>query len=314
MENFKTDFEKVLKNNNLSEKEIAFKNLNAKEFSSLGFPNKKDEDWKFSDINQIIKKEIGELNFYNEQLKKSEIDKDILLNEIDHNKLVFINGQIAQIDFNSEDKVKIEFLDNQNNIDEQLADNSLINLNNALSNKSYKLLVKKNYQIKKPLIIYHTTNSELKSQNINFKINFELEENSSLKLIDFVKDKGNKNFINIFYNFSLEKNSILKNYKIDQFENDNIRYMFNNIKQSPNSVSETFYLSKGSTFSKNEIFCDLKGEHSSAFVNGIFSLNKSKHHEIKAKINHLVENTKSYQLLKIVFENKSISVQQGKII
>ena len=313
MENFKTDFEKTLKNNNLSEKEIAFKNLNAKDFSSRGFPNRKDEDWKFSDINQIIKKEIGELNFYNEQLKKSEIDKDILLNEIEHNKLFFINGQLVQIDFNSEDKGKVEFLDNQNNIDEQLADNSLINLNNALSNKSYKLLVKKNYQIKKPLIIYHTTKSGLKSQNINFKINFELEENSSLKLIDLVKDKGNKNFINIFYNFSLEKNSILKNYKIDQFENDNIRYMFNNIKQSSNSVSETFYLSKGSTFSKNEIFCDLKGEHSSAFVNGIFSLNKSKHHEIKAKINHLVENTKSYQLVKSVLENKSRSVYQGKI-
>ena len=313
MENFKTDFEKILKESNLSEKEIAFKNLNAKEFSSHGFPNRKDEDWKFSDINQIIKKEIGELNFYTEQLKKGEIDKDILLNEIEHNKLFFINGQLVQIDFNSEDKGKVEFLDNQNNIDEQLADNSLINLNNALSNKSYKLLVKKNYQIKKPLIIYHTTKSELTSQNINLKINFELEENSSLKLIDLVKDKGNKNFINIFYNFSLEKNSILKNYKIDQFENDNIRYMFNNIKQSSNSVSETFYLSKGSTFSKNEIFCDLKGEHSSAFVNGIFSLNKSKHHEIKAKINHLVENTKSYQLVKSVLENKSRSVYQGKI-
>ena len=313
MENFKTDFEKTLKNNNLSEKEIAFKNFNAKEFSSHGFPNRKDEDWKFSDITQIIKKEIGELNFYTEQLKKGETDKDILLNEIEHNKLIFINGQLVQIDFNSEDKGKVEFLDNQNNIDEQLADNSLINLNNALSNKSYKLLVKKNYQIKKPLIIYHTTNSELTSQNINFKINFELEENSSLKLIDLIKDKGNKNFINIFYNFSLEKNSILKNYKIDQFENDNIRYMFNNIKQSSNSVSETFYLSKGSTFSKNEIFCDLKGEHASAFVNGIFSLNKSKHHEIKAKINHLVENTKSYQLVKSVLENKSRSVYQGKI-
>ena len=313
MENFKTDFEKTLKNNNLSEKEIAFKNFNAKEFSSHGFPNRKDEDWKFSDINQIIKKEIGELNFYTEQLKKGEINKDILLNEIEHNKLIFINGQLVQIDFNSEDKGKVEFLDNQNNIDEQLADNSLINLNNALSNKSYKLLVKKNYQLKKPLIIYHTTKNELSLQNINLKINFELEENSSLKLVDLVKDKGNKNFINIFYNFSLEKNSILKNYKIDQFENDNIRYMFNNIKQFSNSVSETFYLSKGSTFSKNEIFCDLKGEYSSAFVNGIFSLNKSKHHEIKAKINHLVENTKSYQLVKSVLENKSRSVYQGKI-
>ena len=313
MQNFKTDFEKTLKESNLSEKEIAFKNLNAKEFSKQGFPNRKDEDWKFSDINQIIKKEIGELKFYTSQSNETDIDEDVLLGEIKHNKLIFVNGQLVQTDFSSEEKSKIEFLDNKNDTEDQSVVNSLINLNNALANKSYKLLVKKNYQIKNPLIIYHVSNNKVTSQNINLKINFELEENSSLKLIDLVKDKGNKNFINIFYNFSLEKNSILKNYKIDQFENDNIRYMFNNIKQSSNSVSETFYLSKGSTFSKNEIFCDLKGEHSSAFVNGIFSLNKSKHHEIKAKINHLVENTKSYQLVKSVLENKSRSVYQGKI-
>ena len=203
MQNFKTDFEKTLKESNLSEKEIAFKNINAKEFSKQGFPNRKDEDWKFSDINQIIKKEIGELKFYAGQSKETDIDEDVLLSEIKHNKLIFVNGQLAKTDFSSEEKSKIEFLDNKNDTEDQPVDNSLINLNNALANKSYKLLVKKNYQIKNPLIIYHVSNNKVTSQNINLKINFELEENSSLKLIDLIKDKGNKNFINIIYNFSL---------------------------------------------------------------------------------------------------------------
>ena len=313
MENFKADFEKTLKSKNLSEKEIAFKNLNAEEFANQGFPNKKDENWKFSDLNQIIKKEIGELKFHHENSEKNDVSKDLFLNQIKHNKLFFVNGKLEQIDFSYEDKTKIEFLDNQNDIDEKSVANSLINLNNALVNKSFKLLIKKNYQIQNPLVIYHTTNNKLNSQNINFKINFVLEENSCLKVIDLIGDKGDKNFLNVVYNFSLEKNSILKNYKVDQSENDNIRYMYNNIKQSTNSISETFYLSKGSTFSKNEISCDLNGEHSSAFVNGIFSLDQNKHHEIKANINHLVENTKSYQLVKSVLKNTSRSVYQGKI-
>ena len=313
MENFKADFEKTLKSKNLSEKEIAFKNLNAEEFANQGFPNKKDENWKFSDLNQIIKKEIGELKFHHENSEKNDVSKDLFLNQIKHNKLFFVNGKLEQIDFSYEDKTKIEFLDNQNDIDEKSVANSLINLNNALVNKSFKLLIKKNYQIQNPLVIYHTTNNKLNSQNINFKINFVLEENSCLKVIDLIGDKGDKNFLNVVYNFSLEKNSILKNYKIDQSENENIRYTYNNIKQSTNSISETFYLSKGSTFSKNEISCDLNGEHSSAFVNGIFSLDQNKHHEIKANINHLVENTKSYQLVKSVLKNTSRSVYQGKI-
>ena len=313
MEKFKADFEKTLKSKNLSEKEIAFKNFNAKEFANQGFPNKKDENWKFSDLNQIIRKEIGELKFFYESLEKNDVSKDLFLNQIKHNKLFFVNGQLEQIDFSHEDKTKIEFLDNQNDIDEKSVENSLINLNNALVDKSFIILIKKNYQIQNPLVVYHTTTNKLNSQNINFKINFVLEENSCLKVIDLIDDKGNKNFVNVVYNFSLEKNSILKNYKIDQSENNNIRYMYNNIKQSTNSISETFYLSKGSIFSKNEISCDLNGEHSSAFVNGIFSLDKNRHHEIKANINHLVENTKSYQLVKSVLKDTSRSVYQGKI-
>ena len=106
---------------------------------------------------------------------------------------------------------------------------------------------------------------------------------------------------------------MLKNFKLDYSNNNNIKYSFNNIDQDINSISETFILSNGSKFVKNEINCNLNGKYSSAFVNGIFSLNENKHHEIKTNINHLVENTKSYQLIKSVLENSSKSVYQGKI-
>ena len=65
---------------------------------------------------------------------------------------------------------------------------------------------------------------------------------------------------------------------------------------------------------KNEIHCNLKGEYSSAFVNGIFSLKNNRHHEIRTIINHLTENTKSYQLIKSVLEQSSKAVYQGKIL
>ena len=105
----------------------------------------------------------------------------------------------------------------------------------------------------------------------------------------------------------------MKNYKVDRFENKNIKYSFNNIDQDKNSISETFILSSGSNFFKNEINTNLRGEYSSAFVNGIFSLNKDKHHEIRTIINHLSENTKSYQLIKSVLEEESKAAYQGKI-
>ena len=53
------------------------------------------------------------------------------------------------------------------------------------------------------------------------------------------------------------------------------------LDQDENSVSETFILSAGSNFLKNEINCNLNGKYSSAFVNGIFSLMNNQQHEIR---------------------------------
>jgi Fe-S cluster assembly protein SufD len=312
-EQLKIDFEKKLKDFSYSDQEKKFKETNFKEFLKQGFPNRKLENWKFSDLNQIIKSNIGELTFYNDYKKENQIDKIELISELEHNKIIIVDGKIEKIDFKFEDQDKIEILVEQ--VDETIKENinSLINLNNAFSNKFCKIIIKKNYSLKKPLVIYHSTNKNTQSKNTNSRIDFKLEENACLRLIDIFKDNSEKNFLNIYYNFELDKSSILKNYKIDKSINNNIKYSYNHVKQEANSISETFILSSGSKFFKNEINCDLLGQHSSAFVNGIFDLDDENHHEIKSNINHLVENTKSYQLVKSVLEKKSKAVYQGKI-
>ena len=312
-EQLKIDFEKKLKDFSYSDQEKKFKETNFKEFLKQGFPNRKLENWKFSDLNQIIKSNIGELTFYNDYKKENRIDKIELISELEHNKIIIVDGKIEKIDFKFEDKDKIEVLVEQGEETIKENINSLINLNNAFSNKFCKIIIKKNYSLKKPLVIYHSTNKNTQSKNTNSRIDFKLEENACLRLIDIFKDYSEKNFLNIYYNFELDKSSILKNYKIDKSINNNVKYSYNNVKQEANSISETFILSSGSKFFKNEINCDLLGQHSSAFVNGIFDLDYENHHEIKSNINHLVENTKSYQLVKSVLEKKSKAVYQGKI-
>ena len=312
-EQLQSDFEKIVKTSNISEKDIELKRKYLKKFIENGFPNKKQENWKFLDFDQIIKKNIGELSFFNDYSLPNKIDSSIFVDGLEHNKIIFINGRIEKIDFGYEDKNKIEINDE---IEKKISfnnENSLIDLNNAFTNKIFKILIKKDYSLKKPLIIYHTTNDKIKLKNLNLRLDFELEQNSSLRLIDLFNDNTGKNFTNILYNFDLKKNSILKNYKVDKFNNENLKYSFNNIDQETDSISETFILSAGSSFFKNEINCNLKGMYSSAFVNGIFLLKDNQQHEIRTTINHLVENTKSYQLIKSVLGKLSKSAYQGKI-
>ena len=307
------DFEKSFENSNLDSQKINLKKEFLNKFIKEGLPGKNLENWKYSDLSKIIKTEIGDLSFYNNISSPNKIDPSMYLSGLEHNSIVFINGRAEKIDlqFEEKDKVKIsedfEVEKTSSNI------NSLVNLNNAFIEKNFILTVKENYSFKKPLVIYHYTNKKIKSQNLNLRLNFELEKNASLKLIDVLDDFSEKNFINTFYNFKLNQDAILKNYKVDIKNNSNIKYSFTNIEQDKNSLSETFILSSGSAFNKNEINCNLNGNYSSAFVNGILSLNKKKHHEIRTSVNHLTESTKSYQLIKSVLENNARAVYQGKI-
>jgi len=309
----KTDFDKFISTSNFSNQEIKFKKEALDNFLKNGFPSRKLENWKFSDIKQIIQKNIGELAFYNDYNIENEINDDIFIKEIEHNKIVIVNGKVERLSFEYEesDKINLTTLDNFNQNPND--DNSLLSLNNSFSNKIHNILVKKNYSFKKPLIIYQITNEKVSNTNINFQLNFELEENSSIKIINFSDDNSEKNFINNLFNFNLDKNAILKNYKIDKKNNTNIKYDYSSIIQKENSISETFIFSSGSDYVKNEVNCNLEGKYSSAFINGIHLLSKNKHHEIRTKTNHLYENTKSYQLIKSVINDSSKSVYQGKI-
>ena len=309
----KTDFDKFISMSNFSNQEIKLKKEALDNFLKNGFPSRKLENWKFSDIKQIIQKNIGELTFYNDYNIKNEINDEIFIKEIEHNKIVIVNGKVERLSFEYEESDKINLTTLENFNQNPNDDNSLLSLNNSFSNKIHNILVKKNYSFKKPLIIYQITNEKVSNTNINFQLKFELEENSSIKIINLSDDNSEKNFINNLFNFNLGKNAILKNYKIDKKSNTNIKYDYSSITQKENSISETFIFSSGSDYIKNEVSCNLEGQYSSAFINGIHLLSKNKHHEIRTNTNHLYENTKSYQLIKSVIDDSSKSVYQGKI-
>ncbi|MDC0373110.1 Fe-S cluster assembly protein SufD, partial [Candidatus Pelagibacter ubique] len=191
--------------------------------------------------------------------------------------------------------------------------NPLISLNHALASAHIGITVKENYSLNKPLFLYNITTEDVNSTALNLRTDIKLEKKSNLKLVTIFDDQSQNNFININQNFDIAQDAILKSYKIDHKTNSNIKYFYNNINLEKNSISENFIFSTGSKFIKNELNCNLNDQYSSAFINGVINLKNSQHHEIKTNINHLAENTKSYQLIKTVLNDNSKGIYQGKI-
>ena len=162
-EQLKIDFDKIVKGLKLSDENVKFRRKNLDEFIKSGFPNKRKEEWKFSDLSQIIKSNIKELTFFNDFSKSFHVEDSIYIKNFEHNKIVFINNSISKIDFRYEEKDKIEIIKDLDLIKDNNQTNTLISLNNALLANYVKITIKQNYSLNKPLVIYCCCTKQVKN-------------------------------------------------------------------------------------------------------------------------------------------------------
>ena len=303
------NFDKFLDNHSFSDEQLKKRKENYKKFNDEGFPNKKLEDWKFSDLNQIIKKNIK--NFVIEKSETNKLQDTDLIKDFDHNKIYIQDGKLISYDFSFEKEKSLK-LNIEEVVENKINTNSLLNLNSALSEDKISIIVKEGYITNAPLVIYNNY-SEKKSNLINSNISINLEKNSSLKIINLSNENSINSFSNNSQNIYLSDNAILKFYSLNYKNNTNMSYSFSNIDLNKNSHCEYFILSAGAKFLKNEINCSLNKDHGSIFINGIINLENENHHEIKTIVNHNEENCKSYQLIKCVLNDNSKGIYQGKI-
>ena len=308
--NIKLNFENYLNEKNFSSSQKEIKEISFNNFIKNGFPNKRLEDWKFSDLKQIITTNFEDINFSKKE-EQSNIDKNFTV-DLEHNKIVFIDGIISKIDFSYEDEQQV-VVEQNSDLEKELSRNSLLNLNTAFVSNYTKILVKSGYQFKKPLILFNYLSNNLNNVGINTRLDIKLEDDALLNIINISNENLNNNFLNFRQKINIGKNSILKNYSLDINENSNFKYSFKDISLEKNSHLEYFILSKGSKFLKHDINCSLNNEYGSVVLNGIIDLDDKKHHEIKTNINHNEENCKSYQLIKSVLNENSKGIYQGKI-
>ena len=286
---------------------------NFEKFAQLGFPNKKLEDWKFSDFKKIISQNFKNLKINLKDKKKFSFDNHI--KEFSHNKIFFLNGFYNKHSFKYEDDKKIIFSNLKNGpAYEPKGNNSLNLLNNAFFTDGLLLYVKKGYKCKKPLVVYNIFEGNNKNNFFNQKLIVNIEENSELNILVYtINLNSNPIFLNTSNFFLLEKNSLLKLFYLNELSKKDLNYNFTETKILENANFENFILSYSSSFFKNEINCDLKEKYSSGFINGAVFAKKNQHHEIKTKVNHFGETTKSYQKIKSIVDKNSKTIFQGKI-
>ena len=114
-----------------------------------GLPNKRDENWKFTDLSSIVSKNFKNINNNLDFKLNEKID---LINDFEHNNIILVNGHLhsSKMNFEDEGKVKIEELNSSENLNYQ-SNNNLFFLNKALSLGGFNLEIKKTINVKNRL-------------------------------------------------------------------------------------------------------------------------------------------------------------------
>jgi len=311
IENFKFNSKQIDKISDISSKERKFRIKNLELFQMTGFPNKKLEDWKFSDFKTVVCSNFKKLDVKNFTPKKVKIE---LLKDFEHNYIYLVNGNFYSSNFKYEDETKIEISTYDKNVDNEIYKNPLVFLNHAFADNGFCLEVKENYKFNKTLVVYNTFTDDIKNKIINNKNKIKINNNSEVHIIDCTIDKSKYKFINnCFENLVIGKKSKLRNLIIQNNKSDGIFHKFLKSKLFDNSDYSNFIFSSGLKFNKFDIQCDLLGEGAKCNIfSGLF-LNENEHQEIKTCINHLLPNSKSFQKIKNVLSSESKGIFQGKV-
>ena len=311
IQNFEINSNQIDKIKKISTEEKNFRIKNLELFKSAGFPNKRLEDWKFSDFKNIIDNNFDELDAKNVSHDSKKIN---LLKNFDHNYIFLVNGNLNSSSFDFEDKTKIKINSYDKSSDYQISKNPLVCLNHALAENGFTLEIKENYKFKKVLVIYNFFTKDIKNKILNNKNKIKLNKNSELHVIEYTINESKFKFINNSYeNVILDKNSKFKNLYLQNNKSDGFFHKFLENKLSVNSDYSNLIFSSGLKFNKLDIICDLVGENAKCnILSGLF-LSNDEHQEIKTRINHLFPNCKSYQKVKNVLSSKSKGIFQGKI-
>jgi Fe-S cluster assembly protein SufD len=327
--------EKILENYKTVEKTISGEPAelhhirdNAKEyFKTFGFPNKKMEDWRFTNLKRITD------NSFNFVIDAQKIEKNVLKNflipKLKTNLIVLINGEYSQEHSKIISEHKNLFIGNLKDalktkhevIEKYFAKyadykaDGFTALNTAFAVDGAFIHIPEGLEVKEPVMILNILDSrkaKVMGQPRNLII---AEKNSNAHIIEEYYSLGeNDAFSNVVTEIYMDENSIVQYYKIQNEEINAYHVGTTQIFQERNSEFTSITLSWGGSVIRNNLNSYLNGEGIECNFKGLYFLTGKQHVDNHTLADHANPNCHSNELYKGILADESDGVFNGKIM
>ena len=297
-----------------------------KNFENKGFPTKKEEAWKYTSLNAILKNDFSVFPKKENDIDFKEVKK-YFLNDVDTYKVVFIDGIFSSfLSSTTHDGLDVCLMASALNkpkykmiIDAYFnkianTDDSLTSLNTAFANEGAYINIPKSKVAEKPIeIIYFSTGNEaaLMVQPRNLIV---VGENAHVQIIERHQSlNSNPVLTNSVTEIFAQKRAIVDYYKVqnDVLTANLIDNTYIAQKQESRVMVHTF--SFGGNITRNNLNFYHQGERIDSTLKGITIIGDKQHVDHYTLVQHATPNCESHQNYKTILDGQATGVFNGKI-
>ncbi|ALM08376.1 Fe-S cluster assembly protein SufD [Sediminicola sp. YIK13] len=298
-----------------------------KNFETKGFPTKKEEAWKYTSLNSLLKVDFSVFPKKETSLEYKDV-KRYFLHEIDSYKIVFIDGVYSSyLSETTHDGVDICLMSSALNKPSYKAvidvyfnkiaskDESLTTLNTAFSKEGAYIYIPKNKVPKKPIEIIHFSTGNEAAMMLQPRSLIVAEENAELQVIERHQSlTTNEVFTNSVTEIFAAKSANVDYYKV-QNDSASASLIDNTyIDQKDKSVVRVHTFSFGGKLTRNNLNFYQNGEYIDSIMKGVTILGEKQHVDHHTLVHHIEPNCESHQDYKGIYGDNSTGVFNGKII
>jgi Fe-S cluster assembly protein SufD len=281
--------------------DAAFRANALKRFQELGVPHKKTEDYKYSNLSNMLPPTL---------LKQEVVTTQKFEDLPTAYALYFNNGVYDESSSTLPEGVSITT--GTQSVSDQFTD-AMEALNEAVAIKT-TIEIQKSKKIPLVAIVQQFSNSGLNHSSITVKAQ-ALSESSFVEIFrdheSITRDE--KCFVNALTTFELADSAHVLHQKVvtGGIYNHVIGKVKAKLQSNSNFNSQT--MSVGADFVRSNIEVNIWGEGAHTTVNGLYATRGEQHHDNFSLINHHVGHTTSHQIYKGILDDKSRAAFTGKI-
>ncbi|MBP8959167.1 MAG: Fe-S cluster assembly protein SufD [Bacteroidales bacterium] len=296
-------------------------------FASVGFPTKKDEAYRYTDLATIFDYDYKDLFIPGpEDFAKAE-KFSCSIEDIDSYGIILFNGFYPPVNNNLNELPGDVWLGSLTDgakkfpslVEEhfgkyaRIENDGLIALNSAMAFDGVFIYVPDGTNLNKPIQLINFVDSEadIFNQNRNLII---AGKNSSFSLIicDHTLSPG-RLLTNNITEVYVDENARFDIIRVQNEHNNAYKILNTFICQEHNSVVYSNNITLHGGLVRNSTSCLLKGEKAECNFLGLHLSDKSQHIDNYVNVEHLAANCTSNQLFKGVFDDKATGVFTGRV-